>query len=155
MSDNDSSKSNESEDEIKASVSQMSEAIADRLVSSRQHTIPIFSGAKGECPIKFMRIFERVGKALKWDWDTKMAKFPNYLSGAGEEFHYINVDCAHEGDEEQTDHDFIRKPENWDQLRGRFLDHFMRGDYKSHLSRELRARKKLESESMIVYITSI
>ena len=97
MADNDGSdKSSETDEEMKVSVAQMSNAIADRLVSSRQHTIPIFSGAKGECPIKFMRIFERVGRALKWDGDTKMAKFPNYLSGAGEEFHYINVDCAHE-----------------------------------------------------------
>ena len=77
------------------------------------------------------------------------------MSGAGEEFHYIFVDCAHEADEEQTDHDFIVKPEDWAQLRESFLNHFMRGDYKSHLSRELTARKKLENESMIVYITAI
>jgi hypothetical protein len=37
---------------------QMSNAIANKLVSSRQHSIPIFSGSKGEDPIKFLRIFE-------------------------------------------------------------------------------------------------
>ena len=94
---------------------------------------------------EFLRVFERVAKSLKWDNDTKMDKFPNYLSGAGEEFHYIFYDCA----------DASVKPVDWDDLKCLFLNHFMRGDYKSHFNKELRRRKKLESESMIVYITAI
>ena len=137
--------SDHGENDPNVTVAQMTNAIADRLVSARQHNIPIFNGAKDECPIKFMRAFERVAKALKWDDSTKMDKFPNYLSGPGEDFHYIFVDSAEE----------VAKPDCWDALKDEFLNHFMRGDYKSHLSRELGKRKKLESESMIVYITSI
>jgi hypothetical protein len=87
----------DSEDESGSSavdIEKMSAAIANTLASSRQHTIPIFSGGKNEDPIKFMRFFERVAKALKWDDMTKCDKFPAYLSGAGENFHYPFVDCA-------------------------------------------------------------
>ena len=39
-------------------------AIASNLVSSKQHRIPIFNGKKDEDPIKFLRIFLQVAKAL-------------------------------------------------------------------------------------------
>ena len=136
---------NEQQDVTEVNVARVSNAIADRLVSARHHNIPIFTGAKGECPIKFIRKYERVAKALKWDESTKRDKFPNYLADAGEEFHYIYVDCPDDDD----------KPENWEALKKAFLDHFMRGDYKSHLSKELRSRKKDPNESMVVYITAI
>jgi hypothetical protein len=61
-------------------VTQMSAAIASNLASSRQHHMPVFSGTRTEDPIKFLRNFERVAKALKWDNTTKMDKFPNYLT---------------------------------------------------------------------------
>ena len=134
----------ETEDQS-VTVARMSNAIADRLVSARHHQIPVFSGAKNECPIKFIRTFERVAKALKWEDETKVDKFPNYLSGPGEEFYYINVDCVPE----------TQQVVDWDDLKELFLNHFMRGDYKSHLTRELRAHKKSDSETMIVYITAI
>jgi hypothetical protein len=91
-------------------VTQMSNAIANRIASSRQHNIPFFSGSKGEDPIKFIRIFERVGKALKWDNTTMMDKLPNYLTFAAEEFHYMYVDCAVSEDEDNADPDLIVKP---------------------------------------------
>jgi hypothetical protein len=75
-------------------VTQMSDAIANRLASSRYHNIPFFSGSKGEDPIKFIRIFDRVGKSLKWDYTTMMDKYSNYLIDAAQEFHYTYVDCA-------------------------------------------------------------
>jgi hypothetical protein len=46
-------------------VTQISSAIALNLASSRQHHIPVFSGTRTEHPIKFLRTFERVSKALK------------------------------------------------------------------------------------------
>ncbi len=85
---------NDSEDESGSSainIEKMSAAIANMLASSRQHTIPIFSGGKNEDPIKFMRVFERVAKALKWDDRTKCDKFPAYLSGAGEHFDSMSI----------------------------------------------------------------
>ena len=126
-------------------VDQLSNAISAHLVSARHHNIPQFTGGKGDCPIKFIRIFERVAKALKWDDQAKRDKFPNYLTGAGEEFHYMFVDCVEDAN----------KPGDWDELKGLFLNHFMRGDYKSHLSKELRNKRKSENESMVVYITSV
>ncbi len=53
----------------------------------------MFSGSKGEDPI-FLRIFERVGKALNWNEEINMDELPNYLSDTAEEFHYMYVDCA-------------------------------------------------------------
>jgi hypothetical protein len=131
-------------------VAQMSNAIANKLVSSRQHNISIFSGSKGEDPIKFLRIFERVGKALKWDEETKMDKLPNYLSDAAEEFHYMYVDCALPKAEITEGSDVNVKPESWNDLKACFLNYFLRGDYKAHLTKELRERKKQPNESMSV-----
>jgi hypothetical protein len=136
-------------------VTQMSNAIANRIASSRQHNIPFFSGSKGEDPIKFIRIFERVGKALKWDDTTMMDKLPNYLTDAAEEFHYMYVDCAVSEDEDNADPDLIVKPSSWEALKKSFMNHFLRGDYKRHLTKELRERKKRPDESMTVYITAI
>ena len=124
---------------------ELSNKIASQVVTAHQHNIPILTGAKGDCLIKFIRCFERVTKALKWSDQDKMDKFSNYLTNAGEEFHYMLIDCA--PDE--------AKPSNWDETKDSFLNHFMRGDYKSHLSKELRSRRKGENESMIVYITSV
>jgi hypothetical protein len=81
---------NESESGSSAvNIEKMGTAIANTLASSRQQTITIFSGGKNEDPIKFMRVLEKVAKALKWDDRTKCDKFPAYLSGAGEDFHYL------------------------------------------------------------------
>jgi hypothetical protein len=136
-------------------IEKMSAAIANTLASSRQHTIPIFSGGKNEDPIKFMRVFERVAKALKWDDRTKCDKFPAYLSGAGEDFHYLFVDCALEKNDQHINDDSYVKPENWNELKALFMNHFLNGNYKLHLTKELRNRKKLDTESMAVYITAI
>ena len=72
-------------------VNQMSNAIASNLASTRQHHIPVFKGNKGDDPLKFLRTFERVGKALKWDDSSLLDKFPNYLAESAEEWYYINV----------------------------------------------------------------
>ncbi len=103
----------------------------------------------------FMRVFERVAKALKWDDRTKCDKFPAYLSGAGEDFHYLFVDCALEKNDQHITHDSSVKPENWNELKALFMNHFLNGNYKLHLTKELRNRKKLDTESMAVYITAI
>jgi hypothetical protein len=47
------------------------------------------------------------------------------------------------------------KLENWDVLKALFMNHFLNGNYKLHLTKELRNRKKLDTESMAVYITAI
>ncbi len=44
---------------------------------------------------------------------------------------------------------------DWDALSDLFQNRFLRGDYKSHLMRELRERKMTENESLLSYITSI
>ncbi len=44
---------------------------------------------------------------------------------------------------------------DWDALSDLFQKRFLRGDYKSHLMRELRERKMTENESLLSYITSI
>src|SRR5882762_1831057 len=116
---------------VNIDVNQISNAIADRMASARQHNIPIFRGAKNECPIKFIRNFERVARALRWSDASKREKFPNFLADAGEEFHYVQVECLPNADQ----------PHSWNELKELFLNHFMRGDYRSHLTKELRARK--------------
>jgi hypothetical protein len=126
------------------SITKISAAIASNLVSSKQHRIPIFNGKKDEDPIKFLRIFLRVAKALKWDDPTKLDKFPNYLAGAAEEWHYIKIECIS-----------AVPAIDWDGLKKAFEQRFLRGDYKSHLMRELRERKMKEDETLISYITAI
>jgi hypothetical protein len=78
----------------KLNATQIIAGISDNLASSKQHRILIFSGKRDEDPIKFMRVFLRVSRTLKWDDRTKVDKFPNYLSGAAEEWHYIKNECA-------------------------------------------------------------
>ncbi len=98
----------------------MSDAIANRLASSRYHNIPFFSGSKGKDPIKFIRIFDRVGKALKWDYTTMMDKLSSYLIDAAQEFHYIYVDCAASSkNEDNTDPDLNFKTSSWEALKNR------------------------------------
>jgi hypothetical protein len=77
--------------------------------SSHQHHIPIFSGTRTEDPKKFLRTFERVAKALKWDNTMKMDKFPNYFFDSAEEFYYINVDCGSDSDDGESGPDIIVK----------------------------------------------
>jgi hypothetical protein len=85
----------------------------------------------------------------------KMDKFPNYLSDSAEEFYYINVDCGADSDDDESGPDTIVKPKTYDELKTRFLSHFLRGDYKTHLMKELDKRKHKPDESILNYITSI
>lgn len=62
------------------------------MASSRQHPIPMFSGNIQDDPIQFIRIFDRVSKAMKWDDETKYDKFPNYLTDAAEQWYYGKVE---------------------------------------------------------------
>ncbi len=93
ISDNEVENGNSNVPTEQMSVTQISYAIADNLASSKQHRIPVFSGNRDENPLKFVRVFLRVARALKWDDKTKVDKFPNHLSGAAEEWHYIKVEC--------------------------------------------------------------
>jgi hypothetical protein len=132
-------------------VNQMSNAIASNL--ARQYRIPVFGGSRTEDPINFLRTYERVAKALKWDAVTMLDKFPNYLSECAEEWFYVNFDCALDNDD-PDDPECVVKPKDYE-LKKRFLSHFLRGDYKQCLMKELSKRKHRSDESILSYITSI
>ena len=66
-------------------------AITNSLQSSRQYFIPTFSGSNAEDPVRFMKNFKRVADALSWNDEQKSLKFPTYLTGDAETFHYVNV----------------------------------------------------------------
>ena len=132
------------DDEV-SDIAQMSAAIASNLASARSHSIPYFFGKKEEDVLRFLRIYNRVAGALKWNDRDKFDKFSNYLRDAAEEWYYVNVECAEINDE----------PSDWDDLEIKFKDRFLRGDYKAYLVRELRMRKQKKDESLLSYITSI
>ena len=69
----------------------ISTAITNSLQSSRQYFIPTFSGSNAEDPVRFMKNFKRVADALSWNDEQKSLKFPTYLTGDAETFHYVNV----------------------------------------------------------------
>lgn len=126
-------------------VAQMSAAIASNLASARSHNIPYFFGKKEEDVLRFLRVYNRVAGALKWNDRDKYDKFSNYLKDAAEEWYYVNVECADTTDE----------PSDWNDLEEKFKDRFLRGDYKAYLVRELRMRRQKKDESLLSYITSI
>ena len=80
-------------------VAQMSAAIASNLASARSHNIPYFFGKKEEDVLRFLRVYNRVAGALKWNDRDKYGKFSNYLKDAAEEWYYVNVECADTTDE--------------------------------------------------------
>ena len=123
----------------------MSAAIASNLASARSHTIPYFFGKKDEDVLKFLRVYNRVAEALKWNGKDKYDKFSNYLRDSAEECFFVNVESV-----DPTD-----KPAEWDNLEEQFKNRFLRGDYKAYLVRELRMRRQKKGESLLSYIESI
>jgi Cft2 family RNA processing exonuclease len=80
--------------------------------------------------------------------------FPNYLSECVEDLFYVNLDCALDSDD-PYDPDCVVKPKDYNELKKRFLFHFLRGDYKQCLMKELSKRKHRSDESILSYLTSI
>jgi hypothetical protein len=79
------------------------------------------------------------------------------LSESAEEWYYLNVDYGEDSDD-LSDPDIIVKPKDFDELRNKFLSHFLRtflGNYKNYLMKELSKRKYNADDSILNYITSI
>jgi len=135
------------------SVAAIGSTLASNLVSSRQHYVESFNGKKDADPLKFLRQFNRVAKALKWDDDaSKLAKFPNYLTEEADNWYYAYVDCLQKNiDIPNTP----QPPNTFADLKDKFLKYFIRDDYKSHLMQVIRARKQKKNEPVRSYITDI
>lgn len=119
-------------------------AIDSNFASARTPQIPKFKGERHEDAMLFVRKFERESAALRWNKDVMHAKFGIFLEDAAEQWFRVFVENAKDDE----------KPKAWDDLKAAFLSHFLNGNYRNYLMRQISERKWKENESLPAYVTT-